>query len=135
MSEQILFGTNDFAINPEPRLPCVLLLDISGSMAGTPIAELNDGLIAYRDALVTDALAARRVEVAIVTFGGQVQTVCDFTTVEGFHPPTLAASGDTPMGRDHHRIGVIPCPEENLQGQWGQLLPPLGLLAYGRRTD
>jgi len=38
------------------------------------------------------------VEVAIVTFGGHVQTVCDFTTVEQFSPPSLIASGDTPMG-------------------------------------
>src|SRR5258708_1978474 len=29
MSEQILFGTNDFAINPDPRLPCILPLGFS----------------------------------------------------------------------------------------------------------
>lgn len=98
MIEQTPFGTNNFAENPEPRLPCVLLLDVSGSMNGTPIAELNAGLQTYRDALVADALAAKRVEVALITFGGQVQTVCEFTTVEGFHPPTLVAGGDTPMG-------------------------------------
>ena len=28
--EQVPFGTNDFAVNPEPRLPCVLLLDPKG---------------------------------------------------------------------------------------------------------
>ncbi len=98
MIEQTPFGTNSFAENPEPRCPCVLLLDVSGSMQGSPIAELNAGLTTYKDALAADALASKRVEVAIVTFGGQVQTVCDFTTAEGFHPPTLSAGGDTPMG-------------------------------------
>lgn len=98
MIEQTAFGTNNFAENPEPRVACVLLLDVSGSMNGEPISELNAGLMTYKDALAADALASKRVEVAIVTFGGQVQTVCDFTTAEGFHPPTLTAAGDTPMG-------------------------------------
>jgi uncharacterized protein with von Willebrand factor type A (vWA) domain len=35
-AEQNSFDTNDFASNPEPRCPCVLLLDISSSMAGAP---------------------------------------------------------------------------------------------------
>ncbi len=33
-SEQVPFGTDSFADNPEPRCPCLLLLDISGSMSG-----------------------------------------------------------------------------------------------------
>jgi uncharacterized protein YegL len=99
MAEQMIaFGTNSFAENPERRCPCVLLLDNSGSMGGEPIAELNAGLLAYRDAIAGDNLASKRLEVALVTFGGHVQTVCDFTTVEGFHPPALVAGGQTPMG-------------------------------------
>ena len=31
----------EFAENPEPRCPCVLLLDTSGSMQGAPIEALN----------------------------------------------------------------------------------------------
>ncbi len=98
MTDQIPFGTNDFAENPEPRVPCVLLLDVSGSMGGNPISELNAGLVIYKDELIADGLASKRVEVAVVTFGGQVQTVCDFTTAAQFCPPTLTVSGDTPMG-------------------------------------
>jgi hypothetical protein len=78
------FGNISFAENPEPRCPCVLLLDISGSMQGAPIAQLNAGLTVYHDELAADSLAAKRVEVAIVTFGGQVQTACEFVTAEHF---------------------------------------------------
>jgi uncharacterized protein YegL len=98
MLEQTAFGTNNFAENPEPRVPVVLLLDVSGSMNGPPIEQLNAGVLTFKDAVVADSLAAKRVEIAIVSFGGdQVQTVCDFTTVEGFHPPTLTCGGLTPM--------------------------------------
>jgi len=97
MLDQVPFGTNNFADNPEPRLPCVLLLDVSGSMGGQPISELNAGVVGFKDDLMADPLAAKRVEVAIVAFGGTVQTACDFTTAGEFHPPALVASGDTPL--------------------------------------
>lgn len=100
--EQIAFGTNDFATNPEPRVPCVLILDVSGSMEGEAISQLNDGLRSYREELTADSLAAKRVEVAIVTFGGEVKTECDFTTAESFNPPSLRAVGHTPMGAAVH---------------------------------
>jgi uncharacterized protein YegL len=67
-------------------------------MNGQPIAELNAGLNDYKDSLVAEPLAAKRVEVAIITFGGEVKTVCDWTTVDNFQPPVLASTGDTPMG-------------------------------------
>jgi hypothetical protein len=47
--EQIPFGAAEFADNPEPRCPCLLLLDTSVSMRGRPIDELNAGLIAFKD--------------------------------------------------------------------------------------
>ncbi len=97
MAEQIPFGTSDFAENPEPRCPCILLLDTSVSMNGKPLEELNAGLLAYKDELAADSLAAKRVEVAIVTFG-PVQVAQEFTTAEQFNPPTLQTTGDTPMG-------------------------------------
>ena len=97
MSEQVIFETNDFASNPEPRCPCVLLLDVSGSMGGQPIAELNAGLATFRDELSADSLAMKRVEVAVVTFG-PVNVEMPFTSASAFVPPVLRAQGDTPMG-------------------------------------
>lgn len=99
MIEQIPFGTDDFAENPEPRVPCVLVLDVSGSMAGAPIDELNRGLASYKEELSADSLASKRVEVSIITFGSRVDVTCDFCTAESFLPPTLKAEGLTYMGQ------------------------------------
>jgi uncharacterized protein YegL len=95
--DQKPFGTEDFAENPEPRCPCMLLLDTSSSMAGVPISELNAGLKAFRDELGTDDLAAKRVEVACLTFGPP-KGVTDFESAAIVQPPWLPAGGDTPMG-------------------------------------
>jgi uncharacterized protein YegL len=92
------FGGVSFAENPDPRCPCVLLLDVSSSMEGAPIAELNAGLNAYKDELAADSLAAKRVEVALISFGGEVKLISDFSPVNGFLPQLLKADGDTPMG-------------------------------------
>jgi uncharacterized protein with von Willebrand factor type A (vWA) domain len=41
----------EFAANPEPRCPCILLLDTSGSMQGERIQALSAGLQTLRDSL------------------------------------------------------------------------------------
>lgn len=94
---QVPFGGAEFAENPEPRCPCLLLLDTSGSMSGAPIQELNNGLVAFKDEISADTMAVKRVELAVITFG-PVQVQSDFQTVDTFQPPTLSTTGDTPMG-------------------------------------
>ncbi len=96
-TEQRPFGDAVFAENPENRCPVLLLLDNSGSMSGEPIRELNSGLQIFRDELFADSLAAKRVEVAIVTFG-PVKVELDFTGIQYFQAPTLSPASDTPMG-------------------------------------
>jgi uncharacterized protein YegL len=125
MAEQIPFGSIEFAANPEPRCPCVLLLDTSASMSKvignvgkelgynvqkdgqtyravsggfTIIDELNEAVRGYHAYLTKDALAAQRIELSVITFGGEVETVIPFVSVSQFIPPTLVADGETPMG-------------------------------------
>src|SRR5262245_53729188 len=66
-------------------------------MAGEPIREPNDGLNPFRDELLADELAAKRVEVLRVTFG-PVNVATEFESAAIFQPPWLQAQGETPMG-------------------------------------
>ena len=94
----ILEDAVEFAENPEPRCPCILLLDTSGSMKGEPLDALNEGLQTFQQELDRDSLAKKRVEVAIVTFNSDVEIVQDFVTADDFKPPVLKAKGLTHMG-------------------------------------
>ena len=84
--------------NPEARCPCVLLLDVSGSMRGPRIEQLNEGLRVLQQTLQEDDLASMRVEIAIVSFGHEVRVEQDFVTAMQFEAKTLATQGLTPMG-------------------------------------
>ena len=89
----------EFINNPDPRCPCVLLLDTSGSMSGSRIEQLNQGLRVFQQDIRQDELARRRCEIAIITFGyGGVQTAQNFVTADEFQAPKLVAGGNTPMG-------------------------------------
>ena len=95
--EQKPFELAEFAANPDPRCACVLLLDVSGSMAGKPIAELSEGFDLLLTELRSDPVAARRVELAVVTFG-PVDVQFDFGLVSQVPALDLRVGGNTPMG-------------------------------------
>lgn len=90
----------DLVDNPSARVPVCLCLDVSFSMNGKPIKELNEGVRQFYQAIQADETALYAAETAIVTFGGsQAEAVQDFKTLEGAGaPPELSAFGMTPMG-------------------------------------
>ena len=86
--------------NPAPRCPVMLLLDTSGSMSGTPIEELRDGLKQFLRETSDDETASMSVELEIITFGGGVGIAAPFAPVNVINDnrPTLDANGNTPLG-------------------------------------
>lgn len=84
-------------------------------MKGAPIEALNEGLQAFQQDLIKDDLAQRRVEVAIITFGGEVRVLQEFVIARNFKAPTLDARGRTPMGQ------AIECAFDLLQARKKQL--------------
>ena len=99
MSNELL-RLDDLVNNPTARVPVCLCLDTSGSMEGTPIQELNNGVRLFYEAIREDETALYAAEICIVTFGHQgVECMADFASLE-LQPevPELIASGMTPMG-------------------------------------
>lgn len=84
--------------NPgEKHLACVLLVDVSGSMQGEALDELNRGLQEFGEALKNDAKASGCVDVSVLAFSEQVETVVPFCPAMEYQIPTLGAYGPTAM--------------------------------------
>lgn len=98
MTTDLIPDEIQFAENPEARCPCVLVVDVSTSMYGDKMEELNDGIATFAQELKTDQLAALRTEVAIVTFGSNAEVIQDFVTADQFEPPILVTNSTTMMG-------------------------------------
>jgi len=92
---------NDFMVespvNYEQKCLCVLVLDVSGSMYGAPLDQLNLGLQAFQQDIKSDTVTASRLEVSIVTFESEVKTLQDPALIDEFSMPTLNAGGSTRM--------------------------------------
>jgi uncharacterized protein YegL len=88
----------EFAVNPEQRCACLLLLDTSGSMSGQRIGDLNAGLKTLIEELRGDELAKERVDLAMMTFDSQVKLVRDFGSPASYEAPTLTAQNETFLG-------------------------------------
>lgn len=99
MMNNSLVREQDLVNNPTARIPVCLCLDVSSSMSGMPIQELNEGVQLFYNAIREDEMAYYSAEIAIVTFGSKVESVIDFANIERQTDiPILKANGLTPMG-------------------------------------
>ena len=74
-----------------------MVLDVSGSMLGKPIIELNQGLSDFYEEIQADSTAANRLEISIITFGSSVKCLVEPSLVHNFIMPKLVPTGSTKM--------------------------------------
>lgn len=92
------FDPSQFTAPKAKPLPVILLLDVSGSMDGEKIQNLND---AVRDMLNTFSDTENgetEIHVAIITFGAQVKLHQSLASASTIHWLDLSANGMTPLG-------------------------------------
>ena len=119
------------------RLPVYLLLDVSGSMNGEPIAAVQNGVQTMVSALMGDPQALESAYISVITFGSKVDQVVPLTELTQFVPPQLSAGGQTEMG--HALAYLAECAEREVvknspeaKGDWK---PLVFIMTDGRATD
>ena len=95
---QVRLNRND---NFQPRAPAAFIFDISGSMAGPPIAELNAAIPGLFQDLLRDDCTAARLEPCLIACGGDTADIISpfgpLHQLQSFRP-NFEAGGKTPLG-------------------------------------
>lgn len=81
------------------RLPLYLLLDVSGSMRGEPIASVNEGIRLLADTLRQDPYALETTFISLITFNNTVEQLVPLTELYKFIAPELTAQYGTYLGK------------------------------------
>ena len=80
------------------RLPVYFLIDVSESMVGEPIQQVEAGLGTIIQELKRDPYALETVFISVVAFAGKARTITPLTDVITFYPPRLPIGE---IGRAH----------------------------------
>ncbi|NLR77427.1 TerY-C metal binding domain-containing protein [Chitinophaga eiseniae] len=81
------------------RLPIYFLIDVSESMVGEPIQQVEEGLSTVIQALKADPYAIETVWVSILVFAGQAKTLVPLQEIIQFYPPRFPVGGGTSLSR------------------------------------
>lgn len=95
---EMIIEDKNLASNSATRVPVCMVLDTSSSMGGDPIRELNEGIGMFFQAVLSDDIARKAADIAIVTFDSTARLMLDFADVKKQNPPHLTAQGTTAMG-------------------------------------
>lgn len=93
-----MFDPKNFTTPTAKPLPVVLLLDVSYSMSGDKIDNLNKAVEDMLDTFAQEEKMETEILVSVITFGGQVDLHVPFTKASQVQWHGLQVNGDTPMG-------------------------------------
>lgn len=80
------------------RLPIYFLVDVSESMVGEPIEQVQNGMRTIIQELRVDPYALETAFVSIIAFAGKAQSLSPLTELYKFYPPTFPIGGGTSLG-------------------------------------
>ena len=80
------------------RLPVYLVIDVSSSMRGEPIAAVNNGIDSLVSALCCDPYALETTCLSIITYGTEAKQIVPLTEVYKFNKPEIIAKGQSALG-------------------------------------
>ena len=93
-----MFDPKKFTTQTAKPLPVVLLLDVSGSMSGEKIENLNKAVEDMLDTFAKEEKNETEILVSVITFGAQVDLYIPFTNASQVQWQSLKADGFTPLG-------------------------------------
>ena len=119
------------------RLPIYFLVDVSESMVGEPIEQVQEGMKNIIQELRVDPYSLETVFVSVIAFAGKAKSLSPLTELYKFYPPTFPIGGGTSLGAamnylmdDIDRSVVKTTMEE--KGDWK---PIIFLFTDGTPTD
>lgn len=93
-----MFDPKKFTTPTAKPLPVVLLLDVSSSMSGDKIENLNKAVEDMLDTFVQEEKMETEIFISVITFGNQVELQVPYTKASQVQWQGLQANGMTPMG-------------------------------------
>ena len=81
------------------RLPIYFLIDVSESMVGEQIQQVEEGMATIIKAIKTDPHAIETVWISIIVFAGQAKTLVPLQEVVSFYPPKFPIGGGTSLSK------------------------------------
>lgn len=119
------------------RLPVFLVLDVSESMVGKPLKQMEDGLERIVNTLRQDPHALETVHIAVIAFAGKADALTPLVDLMHFYPPKLPVGAGTAFGEaltvlmnqiDEHVVQTT----AEVRGDWK---PVVFLITDGKPTD
>lgn len=93
-----MFDPKKFTIPKAKPLPVCLLLDVSSSMSGDKIENLNRAVEEMISTFTAEEKMEIEIIVSVISFGGEVKLDIPFTRASDIVWHDLSVSGATPMG-------------------------------------
>lgn len=119
------------------KFPIFLVIDVSESMAGDALTQLENGMRQITSDLMQDPYALETAWLSVIAFAGRARTLTPLTELAEFVPPHLPVGGGTALGgalihlMDEIDRNVTPGTAER-KGDWK---PLVFLMTDGVPTD